>query len=85
MITDNEGTTINLEKVPVIIDGICKQIVNLVIKQDGNEVRLRLKDNSTYGFDALEFFNDFVDVLYKEENQSFSSNYSIEASSTEEL
>ena len=79
MITDNEGTTINLEKVPVVIDNIAKQVVNLVIKQDGNEVRLRLQDNYIYGFNALEFFNDFVDALYKEKDEFFGYSYSIEA------
>lgn len=86
MITDNEGTTINLEAMPVVIDNIAKQIVNLVIKQDGNEVRLRLQDNNIYSFNALEFFNDFVDALYKEEGQSFGCSYqAINSSKTEEL
>lgn len=86
MITDNEGTIINLEAVPVVIDNIAKQVVNLVIKQDGNEVRLRLQDNNIYSFNALEFFNDFVDALYKEDGQFFGCSYQvINSSNTEEL
>jgi len=77
MITYNEGTTINIEAIPVIVNGVKIQVVNLVIKQDGNEVRLRLRDNDTYGFDASEFFIDFVNALYKEDTQSFSNSYSI--------
>lgn len=84
MITYNEGTTISLENIPVIVNGMTIQVVNLVIKQDGNEVRLRLNDGG-FGFTPLDFFNDFIDALYKEKVQSFDCSYSIQATNSSEV
>ena len=82
MVTDNSGTYINLEAVPVVIDNVAKQVVNLVIKQDGNEVKLRLHDDE-FGFTPLDFFNDFIDALYKDKNEAFETSYRIISSSKE--
>lgn len=81
MITYNEGTTISLENIPVTVNNVTTQVVNLVIKQDGNEVRLRLND-SGFGFAPLDFFNDFIDALYKEKVQSFGCSYTIQATNS---
>ena len=82
MITDNAGTDISLTNIPVTINETTKQIVCLVIKQDGNEVKIRLND-SGFGFTPLEFFNEFIDAVYKEDGEAFTTSYSISANHIE--